>query len=440
MFNIDFIYEFENQFLKFKISLRKLIRSVIRKGMSRMYKIDFFDFNCKDLISEILKSNLTDQQYMLLRDLLENFQIEMEKLVQRFINEEVEGFLKENPHASKKGEITVERKTVLGTLCLKVPRFRNAEFKSVIIQKKTRNFFTETMLLAMIAMNGLMSYEQTKTFFKLRGVNITNNEIARITKIVNKYRDYEFQSQELELNPHQHVVFVDGVWVKHKYKDYDIHWLTGECISTIKVKKCVKITAIGIDVEGNKKVLTSIISDSEDSEGYSQLLNKLKNEIGIQKIDVMVSDGSPALNDPLLEYYPETKRQRCVAHVMRSLKLLMCKRDRKEIIPLIKKIYRQESKQDAINYWNSIYDTLVKLNSRVAKQLKKIIETTLTFYDLPKPLWKASYTNNISENLNSVFRRFSPSNTCFYNLDSVHMTWNLTALHLNSIYKKYDLS
>ncbi len=439
MFNINFLYEFENQFLKFKISLRRLLRAVVQKGMSRMYQIDLFDWNCKDIISEILNTNLTDKQFMLIQELIDTFYESMNKIVQQFIDEEVNEFIKENPHASRKGEIDIERNTGLGPIRVKLPRFRNAEFKSVIIQKKCRNFFTETMLLAMIVMNGLMSYDRIKTFFKLKGVNISNAEISRVTSIVNKYRELEVVSQEMEINPHQLAVFIDGVWVKYKTKEISVNRQTGEVTEEIKVNKRVKLNVIGIDADGKKKAITSTICEREDSEGYYQILSKLKYELGIEKIDVIISDGSKALDDPLLELYPDTKRQRCVTHVMRNLKVLMSKNQRKAIFPLIQKIYHCESKEQAKQLWGCTYQAINVINPRVAKQLKKTIDETLTFYDLPKSLWRACYTNNISENLNSVFRRFSPSNTCFPNLESVNITTHLTFLRLNSIYKNYDL-
>lgn len=439
MINISYLYEFEKQFLKFKISLRTLIRSVVQKGLSRMYKIDLFDLESRDILSEILETNLSEKQFMLIQDLFNNFSDSLNKLVQEFINYEVEEFLKENPEVSKKGEINIRRNTSFGEISLNVPRFRNAEFKSAIITRKSRNFLTETLTLAMIVMNGLMSYEEIKTFFRAKGVSISNNEISRITSIANDYRKNEIEEHITDISSHKLVVFVDGVWNKHKKEEMFINEITGEVFVKKVAKRTVSINAIGIDNKGCKKVLCSVICDSENSDGYRMLLNKLKNQLGINKIDVIVSDGSRSLDDPLLEFYPETKRQRCVTHVLRTIKLLMPKNQRKILIPIIRKIYHCNNKEDTRRYFRDNYEMIYSINSKVAMALKKIIESTLTFYDLPKSLWRSSYTNNISENFNSVFRRFSPSNTCFISLESLSLTLDITSLHMNSKYKNYDL-
>ncbi len=77
------------------------------------------------------------------------------------------------------------------------------------------------------------------------------------------------------------------------------------------------------------------------------LFNKLYNEKGITKIDMIVIHGSYALFDPLKEYYPDAVKQRYVLHVARELKHYMAKIQKKRLIPMIMSIFRCDSKQEA---------------------------------------------------------------------------------------------
>ncbi len=440
MINLKFLKEWEIQLIKFKHALRVLIRAAVTKGLDRMHPLLFDKDIQQCLLSELLKTNLSDENYEMISQLLINMNDAINGLIQEFINAEVNTFIKEHPEASQKGNFVVKRKSHFGDIKLSVPRFRNAEFRSCILGVKTRNFFTETMILAMIVANGLMSYPQIQTYFKSFNVSITNDEIARVTNIINKYRKAEMFKIENSINSHQLVVFVDGVWAPFKVDERSVNDLTGEVFYKKAKKRKVILNAIGIDVNGKKKTLASVTCDAEDSNGYRMLLNKLKNDKGIETIGMIVSDGSYALNDPLNEFYPDAKRQRCVVHVMRDIQRALSKQQRKHMLNDIWNIFRSNSKQEALMRWNELMPTLKSTNVKVYYKLKKTIEDMLNFYDLPRSLWRSCYTNNISENFNSVFRRFSPSNTCFSSIESLELTLNLTHLHLNSKYKSYDLN
>ncbi len=439
MLNLKFVYEVEKQFIKFKYSLRILIREVVKKGLSRMYKFDFKDLKNINLLNDVLQTNLSEQETELLNKFLKIMGDTFNKLVQQFIDDEIKEFEKQNPNAIKNGTIRIRRQSILGPIDVITNRYRNAEFKSILIKTKCRTFFFDTMILAMLILNGLMTYEGIKTFFGCFNMKISNSEIARISNIVSKFIKQEIDKHESSSHKDQKVVFVDGQWINTWVKKAEINHETGEVTYIKEKERVVRLTAIGIDNEGKKKVLTSIFNNKEDSTAYSMLLSKLKNELGIQNIDLIVSDGSNSLNDPLLEFYPNTKRQRCFFHIMRDLKLNMYKKQRGALVALIWPIMKQNSKQEALKYFESISKDLRLQNPRVFLKLEKVIDSLLNFYDLPRVLWKSSYTNNISENFNSAFRRSSPSNTCFRNIDSVILTSKTVSIKLNAKYKHFDL-
>ena len=203
MINLNFVNEWEKQFIQFKHALRVLIRAAVQKGMDRMYPFIFNRKVNKEILSEILKTNLNDNQFQMIESLLSSFIKPINDIVQEFIDAEVKSFRNEHPEAELKEVAQYRRETRLGTLNLKVPRFRNAEFKSIIIRSKCRHFFTETLLLASIVSSGLMSYEGIQTFFNNFGINMTNQEIANITKVVDSYKSEIINNHNKSIHSHQ---------------------------------------------------------------------------------------------------------------------------------------------------------------------------------------------------------------------------------------------
>lgn len=385
MLNLKYVYELEKQFVKCKYSLRELIREMIKKGLNRMYQTNFKQLFPFELLTRILNQNLNENDYNKIMELLSILKKVFNQTIQEFIEKEQEQFESEHPEAIRNGSLEIQRQSFLGKIKVDFPRYRNAEFTSAIIKSKSRTFFFDVMMLSVILSNGLMTYESIKTFFGTFGIDFSNSEIARISKVANEFLQEEMTKSQPVVHDDQLVVFIDGQWFNYKRKIRS-HDENGVVYYENEKSKRVRITAIGIDVTGKKRVLTHIYSDKEDSDAYNQLLHKLKFELGINNIELFVSDGTTALNNALLEYYPDAKRQRCFFHVLKDIRLMMPRSQRRKLEYRIKMIVRQESKEQALAYYNSIKDGIRLVNTRVFNTLEKVIEDTTRFYDLPKKL------------------------------------------------------
>jgi transposase-like protein len=69
------------------------------------------------------------------------------------------------------------------------------------------------------------------------------------------------------------------------------------------------LTALGVDLEGNKEVLALRACAEEDKEGWVSLLHDLRAR-GATQIDLLVTDGHDGLCASVTELFPATPRQR----------------------------------------------------------------------------------------------------------------------------------
>ncbi len=76
-----------------------------------------------------------------------------------------------------------------------------------------------------------------------------------------------------------------------------------------KSDSTIILTALGVDLAGNKEVLALRACAEEDKEGWACLLQDLRSR-GAAHIDLIVSDGHDGLLAAVAELFAATPRQR----------------------------------------------------------------------------------------------------------------------------------
>jgi len=112
----------------------------------------------------------------------------------------------------------------------------------------------------------------------------------------------------------------------------------------------VATVALGIDADGNKRVLGFRVGSSENKEVCRDLLSNLSRRgLAAPKGRYLfaVLDGSQALKQALLEVYPDTLIQRCLVHKERNLKGYLSQRHWGELAGLFKRLRECQGKEQA---------------------------------------------------------------------------------------------
>lgn len=78
------------------------------------------------------------------------------------------------------------------------------------------------------------------------------------------------------------------------------------------------LTALAVDLEGNKDVLALRACAEEDKDGWSCLLQDIRTR-GTTQMDLIVTDGHAWLLAAVSALFSATPRQRCVVHKQRNV-------------------------------------------------------------------------------------------------------------------------
>ncbi len=113
--------------------------------------------------------------------------------------------------------------------------------------------------------------------------------------------------RERPLLTHYRILYLDGIHFTIRHG--------GKTDSTLI------LTALGVDLEGNKDVLALRACAEEDKDGWSCLLQDLRRR-GATQMDLIVTDGHEGLLAAVSEQFSATPRQRCLVHKLRNVIVL----------------------------------------------------------------------------------------------------------------------
>jgi len=173
-----------------------------------------------------------------------------------------------------------------------VPRDRAGAFHTQAFERYSRYEPEVAEALTDMFVSGTSTHRVGKVAKKLLGVAPSASAISRLNQALTE--QYETW-RERQLLPHYRIISLDG-----------IHFTVRHGSQT---DATMILTALGVDVEGSREVLAFRASAEEDKEGWSCLLQDLRNR-GVSEIDLLVTDGHDGLLAAVAALFPATLRQR----------------------------------------------------------------------------------------------------------------------------------
>ena len=299
-----------------------------------------------------------------------------------------------------------------------IPRDRNGEFEPKVLEKwQTRTNEIEQKIMAMYA-KGMSQRDIEDSLRELYGADIPQTLISKITdRILPEVN--EWQNRPLEsIYP---IVYFDGIVFKSR-KDNQI------------VNKCV-YTVLGIDMEGQKDILGTWISENESASFYASLCSDLKKR-GVADIFIACHDNLKGLGDAINAVFPKTKQQLCIVHQVRNSAKFVPYKDRKAICADLKKIYgainiddAEYAKEEFREKWDKKYPSIMRSWDANWAELS-------TFFQYPEEIRKLIYTTNAVEGYHRMVRKFTKSKAIFPTDDSIR---KVVYLSVKEISKKWTL-
>src|SRR5712691_6302629 len=221
----------------------------------------------------------------------------------------------------------------------------------------------------------------------LMGVTPSASTISRL----NQTLTHQFETwRQRPLQQHWRIVYLDGVHFSIRHGD--------------KADSTIILTALGVDLEGNKEVLALRACAEESKEGWACLLQDLRTR-GATQIDLIVSDGHDGLLAAVKELFSATPRQRCLLHKQRNVLNAIPRRERADVQAELVGIWDQPNKQETVAQLAAFKAKYGKHYPEAVRSLAEEEEKTFTFYEFPQSMHRHIQTTNAIESLWSLVRQ-----------------------------------
>jgi putative transposase len=284
-----------------------------------------------------------------------------------------------------------------------VPRDRNGTFEPVTVAKGTRRFTEfDDMVIALYA-KGLTTRDIAEWLEQTYGAKISHETVANITDSVNELVK-AWRSRPLdEVYP---IVYIDAIRVRVRDG------------GAVRIKACH--LAVGVDLEGRKRVLGMWIEQNEGARFWLSVLTEVRNR-GVRDVLIVCCDGLSGLPEVIGQIWPKAIVQTCVVHLIRNSMRYASWKDRKAIAQALRPIYTAATVEAA-------EQALAEFaGSEVGRRCPAVIDVWrrawtefVPFLDLPPEIRRVVYTTNAIESINYQLRKVSKTRGQFPSDDAVY--------------------
>jgi len=247
---------------------------------------------------------------------------------------------------------------------------------------------------------GVSTHKVGEVAQTLMGVAPSASTISRLNQTLTQQFD---AWRERPLQEHWRILYLDGVHFSIRHGD--------------QADSTIILTALGVDLEGHKEVLTLRACAEEDKDGWACLLQDLRRR-GATHIDLIVTDGQEGVLAAVKALFSATPRQRCLVHKQRNVLNAVPRRERGDIQAELAGIWDQPSKGEALVQLAAFKAKYSKRYPEAVRSLAEEEEKTFTFYDFPERLHRYIQITNVIESLFSNVRQRTDQIDVFTTEDS----------------------
>lgn len=306
---------------------------------------------------------------------------------------------------------------------IKVLRSRLGLFHTKIFDRYSRRQAAVNEAICNVFLSGISTRDVSGAIKPLLETTFSSSCVSRVVKRLDKFVK-EFHQKEL-LDEYQ-CLFLDGICLKVK--------------GALKAHKKFILVAYGITMFGKKELIAFRIASSESQSAWEGFLNDLlKRGLKGENLKLIITDGCKGLRAALDTVYAYIKRQHCWVHKMRNVSKYLKKKDEKQALSELKRVYRADTKREAISLFKAWRKNWKNKYPKAIDCVERDIDELLNFMDLPKKHWiKIRTTNVIERSFREVRRRTRPM-SCFTNDDSCNRIIYAIFTRLNNKWKDHPL-
>ena len=282
-----------------------------------------------------------------------------------------------------------------GTMDIQVPQDRKSTFEPQIVRKRQKDISSIDQKIISMYAKGMTTRQISETLEDIYGFEASEGFISDVTdKILPQIEDW----QKRPLSEVYPVLYIDAI--HYSVRDNGV------------IRKLAAYVILGINLDGQKEVLTIQVGENESSKYWLSVLNELKNR-GVKDILIICADGLSGIKEAIAAAYPKTEYQRCIVHQVRNTLKYVADKDRKPFANDLKTIYQAPSEEQAL-------EALERVTEKWSVKYPNSMKSWMQNWDAICPIFKFStevrkviYTTNAIESLNSTYRKLNRQRSVF---------------------------
>ncbi|RIK24714.1 MAG: IS256 family transposase [Chloroflexi bacterium] len=297
-----------------------------------------------------------------------------------------------NSGNSRNGKRQRTLRTSAGDTPIQVPRDRNGEFQSPLLEKhRTGSNEIEEKIIALYA-KGVSTRDIQETLAELYGIEVSASTISAITdKVWTLVEDW----QNRPLAAIYPILYLDALHLQLRREG--------------KVATVAVYVVLGVDMEGHRDVLGHWVGDgAEGANFWLSVVSDLQAR-GVQDVFIACMDGLTGFKEAVQAVFPQTVIQRCVIHQIRHSLRYVSWQDRKAFATDLKAIYQAATREAGEMNLGQLAEKWGGKYAIAVRSWENNWGDLATMFDYPSEIRRLIYTTNRVEGYHRQLRKVTKS-------------------------------
>lgn len=346
-----------------------------------------------DLKGKKIEFELEEFIPLLLSDKQEAFRLIAEKFLNRVMESEFETFIGAGKHERSDDRVDYRNgykerqlKTTLGELNLLRPYARSGRFETKLFENYSRIDKALASIIVESYLKGVSTRKVEAVVSEL-GIDISHTTVSTLSYELDELIT-EFRTSPLR--GYYPYLYADALYLKV----FD---------GSRFVSKAVMI-AIGVNEDGYREVLDIDIIHDESYATYKGFFDTLK-ERGIEKVDLVISDGHKGIKKAASHSFVGSSWQLCTVHFKRNLMKIVPKKAIGEVLEWINQVFKAKDVSEAIGIGHIMAERLGEKYPKLNRFLIDNLDDAITFLAFPKRHHRKIHSTNVLERFNKEVKR-----------------------------------
>lgn len=282
-----------------------------------------------------------------------------------------------------------------GSMEIQVPQDRKSTFEPQVVKKRQKDISDIDQKIISMYAKGMTTRQISDTLEDIYGFEASEGFISDVTdKIMPQIEDW----QNRPLADVYPVLYIDAI--HYSVRDNGV------------IRKLAAYVILGINLDGQKEVLTIQVGENESSKYWLSVLNELKNR-GVKDILIICADGLTGIKEAIAGAFPKTEYQRCIVHQVRNTLKYVPDKDRKAFATDLKTIYQAADEKRALTALDRVTEKWTPKYPNSMKRWKDNWDAISPIFKFSSAVRKVIYTTNAIESLNSTYRKLNRQRSVF---------------------------